>query len=141
MMFFDEERAFFTPYNDFNDFLVDTSYVVTDPLNAVCRFVGHFSLFLFWSLPLTLGALSFNVPVLMLFSLPLALSLLPITTPMILALAVVALVAAPAAYSLGLALYDVVDFILSPLVDVLRIATNVTATLGEQISFDEVCGF
>lgn len=140
MMFFDEERAFCTPYNDFNEFLVDTSYVITDPLNAVYNFVGHFSLFLFWSLPLTLGALSFNVPVLMLFSLPLALSLLPITTPMILALAVVALVAAPAAYSLGLALYDVVDFFLSPLVDVLRIASNVTATLCEEMSFDEIFG-
>jgi hypothetical protein len=141
MMFFDEERAFCTPYTDFNEFLVDTSYVITDPFDAICRFVGHFSLFLFWSLPLTLGALSFNVPVLMLFSLPIALSFLSITTPMIIAMAVVALLAAPAAYSLGLALYDAVDFFLSPLVDLLRITTNVTATLVEQVSFDEVCGF
>ncbi len=133
MMFFDERRAFFTPYQSPDEFGTDLTYVITDPLTSLCHFAIHFSEFLLCSIPLTLGLMSFNIPLFVLLSLPIALSFLTFTAPMIIALVVLAVFAAPAVISLGLALYDVVDLILSPIVDVLRTITNLGATLVEQL--------
>ena len=113
MMFFDENRAFFTPYESPDAFGTDLAYVITDPLTSLCHFALHFSQFLLCSIPLTLGLMSFNIPLIVLLSLPLALSFLPFTTPMIIALLGLAVVAGPAMISFSYALYDVVDLVLS----------------------------
>ncbi|HBI21655.1 MAG TPA: hypothetical protein DDY37_03570 [Legionella sp.] len=131
MMFFDENRAFFTPYESPEEFGTDLVYVITDPLTSLCNFALHFSQFLLCSIPLTLGLMSFNIPLFVLLSLPLALSFLTFTAPLIIALVGLAFVAAPAVISFSYALYDVVDLVLSPIVDILRIITNLGATLTE----------
>ena len=133
MMFFDDNRAFFTAYDSPEEFATDLSYVITDPMTSLYHLAIHFIEFLLCSIPLTLGLMSFNIPLIALMSIPLALSFLTFTTPMIITCMAVALIAAPTIVSFGLVLYDIIDLVLSPIVDVLRILTNLSATLVEQI--------
>lgn len=141
MMFLDSDRAFFTPYQAPEELMVDLAYIITDPCTSFYHLAINLCKFLLCSIPLTLGLLSFNLPFLVLLSLPLALSILTVTTPMLIALAAVTVLAAPAAFSLGLVLYDVVDMVLSPIIDVLRIITNVGATLVDLLPDDLICSF
>ncbi len=132
MMFFDDNRAFFNAYASPDEFGTDLAYVITDPLTSLYHLTIHSIEFLLCSVPLTLGLMSFNIPFLALLSIPLALSFLTINTPMMIAFAALALIAAPTIVTLGYVLYDVVDLVLSPMVDILRIMTNLGATLAAQ---------
>ena len=130
MMFFDDDRAFFTPYESPGDLVVDLSYIVTDPICSLINLSKNLANFLLWSLPLTIGLISFNLPLFLLLSFPIALNLLTLNVPILI---LMILFAAPAVYSLCLALYDVVDLILSPIVDVIRVITNLATTLIENL--------
>lgn len=134
MMFFNEDRLFFTAYESPQEFALDCSYVITDPLTALMNFTQHLAGFLLWSLPLTIGLLSFNVPLLVLLSFPIAMSLLTLNIPILIAMAVFA---APTLYSLAFALYDVVDFVVSPIVDFVRVTTNLAATAADYIECED----
>ena len=124
MMFFDAKRAYFTPYHSPVDLLVDLACIITDPLQSLFHVVKNLSSFLLWSAPLAIGLLAFNTPLLALLALP----LLMINTPIIIALAVLT---APAIYYFSLTAYNLLDLILSPIIDALRVLTNVGATLIE----------
>lgn len=134
MRFFDEDKPFFTPYSSLPEFAVDCSYVLTDPLMSLWAFTKNLTRFFLWSLPLTAGLIAFNVP-LILLSFPIAMGLLTLNIPILIALAVFT---SPALYSLSLALYNAVDCIISPIVDILRIISNVSATAGELMSCDHL---
>lgn len=138
MMFFSDERVFFTPYQSPEAFFADCSYIITDPLTSLLSFTQNLAGFLMWSLPLTVGLISFNLPLLILLSFPIAMNLLTLNIPILIAMA---LFAAPALYSLSLAIYDVVDFILSPIVDIVRIVSNVGATAIENIECEGMFNF
>ncbi len=126
MKFFTKERDWFTPYNKTTDLLVDLSFIVRDPLQALGEFLPNFMKFLLWSFPLAIALLALNTPILILLSLPIAVSLLTLNTQMMVAMA---LLSAPAIYYLGLSVYRAVDLVLSPIIDCLRILSNLGATL------------
>lgn len=139
-LFLDENRAVFTPYESWEAFGDDLAYLITDPFVAFGHFLTHASHFLLYSIPLTLGLLSFNIPFMVLLSLPIALNLFTINTPVIIALIAVGALATPALISGALAVGDLVEVLLSPIVNLLIILSNSGATaiqqLPEEVSFD-----
>lgn len=138
MMFFSDDRDYFTPYESPQALVLDCSYIITDPLNSLLNFTYDIAGFFMWSLPLTMGLLSFNLPLLILLSFPIAMNLLALNIPILIAMAVFA---APPLYSLAFALYDVIDFVVSPIVDVVRVVTNLVATATEFCECDNLFNF
>ncbi len=137
MRFFDENRAFFTPYHSIEHVFEDFLYIITDPIKSAINLIANLSGFFLGSLPLAVWLISFNIPLLILLSFPVAMNLLPLNIPIVIAMALLSAPAALAVWSLGCAIYDAVDLVLSPIVDVARILTNVSATAVDALEITD----
>ena len=128
MMFLKDTHGFFEPYRSPADFASDLSTIIWDPICTLSNLAMHLSKFCAFSLPIAMGVLTYGAPLLVLLAFPLALNLLTLNIPIILAIAATVIFTAVAIHSMGQLIYDAVDLILSPLIDALRVITNLTAT-------------
>lgn len=137
MMFFTDERAFFTSYETPSEFADDLSYILLDPWESVCNLIRHGIELLLLTAPLAMIGITYGAPFAFALSIPLALSLLSLNTCGMIVLGALALLTVPLIYTASCMAYDVIDIILSPIVDILRIITNLAATGVEESGLSE----
>ncbi len=124
MRFFDEERAFLTPYPSLVEFALDCSYLFTDPLMSLWDLTKNLTYFFLSSVPMTAALITFNVPLLLLLPFPVAMVTLSLSMA----------VAVYASLSLFQALFHAVECIISPIINTIRIMSNLAATSVETFS-------
>jgi len=131
-------RTFFTPYTETDQVLDDFAYFLTDPIDPVIRLVVHLRDCILWSVPFAIGILSLNLPLLILLAFPVATNLLALSIPIKIGLV---LFAAPLIFAVCGTLLDVAELVLSPIINALRILTNVGATVVENLSSESSYGY
>ena len=134
MRFLNDKRNFFEAYESLDDLTSDAFSIIWDPICSLGNLVRHVTTFLVFSLPLAITAFTYGAPLLLLLAFPIALNLLTLNIPIILAITATVLFTAAAIHSMGAIIYDAADLILSPMMDALRVTTNLGATLIEQVA-------
>jgi hypothetical protein len=130
---FTHDQSFFTAYDSLDEFFGGIGDMVYHCYEPVCEFLTHGFWFLYrtlpWAITIFIGITSLMMMPMMLLSLSLALSLMSYTTPVMIALiALTALDLMEPAYDFAATVYAGVDLILTIMIDVFSILSNVLAT-------------